>query len=46
MMPPIHVKDAQLFFLKKPWPNYGQDWDIKAKIFCVFTHLDLLAKYL
>ncbi len=30
----------------KIWPNYGQDWDIKEKRFCVFTHLGLLAKSL
>jgi len=30
----------------KTWPNYGQDWDIKEKRFCIFAHLELLAKSL
>jgi hypothetical protein len=31
---------------QKIWPNYGQNWDIKEKRFCFFTHLELLAKSL
>ena len=30
----------------KIWPNYGQDWNIKEKRFCIFAHLELLAKSL
>ena len=27
-------------------PKGGQDWDIKEKRFCIFAHLELLAKSL
>src|SRR5574344_130802 len=34
-----------ILFLKR-WPKGGQDWDIKEKRFCIFTHFELLAKSL
>jgi len=34
-----------ILFLKR-WPKGGQDWDIKEKRFCIFAHLELLAKSL
>jgi len=32
------------FPFSKRWPKGGQNWDIKEKRFCVFTHVELLAK--
>ena len=32
-------------FLKR-WPKGGQNWDIKEKRFCIFTHFELLTKSL
>jgi len=41
------VKRHPFFILfPKKWPNYGQNWDIKEKRFCIFAHFELLAKSL
>jgi len=40
----VRYKIAQLFPSPKRWPKGGQNWDIKEKRFCIFAHLELLAK--
>ena len=42
----VPSKNAKIFTSPKIWPNYGQDWNIKEKRFCVFAHFELLAKSL
>ena len=54
MLLAIYIEDGQLLPLKldigmmspKRWPKGGQDWDINEKRFCIFVHLELLAKSL